>query len=127
MAEVALDASAVLAYIYDEPGASTVQPLLGRAVISSVNYSEVVAKLADLGARGDEVQRLLGRLNLQVIPFNEDQALVAGLMRPSTREAGLSLGDRACLALSQSYGLTALTSDRKWSDVTIDVDIRPIR
>lgn len=126
-ADVVLDASAVLAYIYDEPGADVVHSVLDHAFISSVNLAEVVTKLADYSAGSDDIVDDVNRLDLRVVAFDQGQAYNAGLLRRYTREAGLSLGDRACLALAQAYNLPALTSDRRWSEVTINVDIIQIR
>ena len=127
MDEVVLDASAVLAYIYGEPGADVVAPALDRAIISSVNLSEVVARLAESSGEHDQIHYDLSRLDLQAVPFDEDQAYIAGMLRPATRPFGLSLGDRACLALAQRDDLPALTSDQNWSRVAVDIDIQLIR
>ena len=125
--ETVLDASAILAVLNREPGADIVLASLAGSVISAITLTEVVANLADRGADEISIRRTIGQLGMRVIPFNDDRAYRAGLLRPLTRAQGLSLGDRACLALAQEYGLPALTSDRNWSRVTIDVDIRQIR
>ena len=96
------------------------------ALISSVNLSEVVAKLAELGMPESEI-RLALSLGLEVVPFDEALAFSAGALRPVTRSAGLSLGDRACLALARSRALPALTTDRAWRDIDIDVEVEVIR
>ena len=127
MDETVLDASAVIAHIKGERGADVVDLLLGNALISAVNLSEVVAKLANDGVEHQEISAILGRRGLTVIPFDDDRAYRAGLLRPLTRAQGLSLGDRACVALAQELGLPAVTADKRWSEVTIDVDIRQIR
>ena len=127
MDETVLDASAVIAHIKGERGADVVDLLLGNALISAVNLSEVVAKLANDGVEHQEISAILDRRGLTIIPFDEDRAYRAGLLRPLTRAQGLSLGDRACVALAQEYGLPAVTADKRWSEVTIDVDIRQIR
>ena len=127
MNEAVLDASAILAVLNREPGADIVLASLAGSVVSAVTLTEVVAKLADRGADEISIRRTMGELGTRVIPFDEDQAYRAGLLRPLTRDQGLSLGDRACLALAQIEGLPALTADRNWSRVSIDVDIRQIR
>lgn len=124
-----LDASAVLALLNDEPGAQSVaRHLEGGASISSVNYAEVVSKLSDYGMPADAIQDALAELGLQVAPFTEDQARICGYLRAPTREAGLSLGDRACLALATVDGAVAVTADRGWSGLAgIAVEIELVR
>ncbi len=126
VSNVVLDASAVLALLQDEPGGDRVLDSLPGGLISSVNLSEVVAKLAELGMPESEI-RLALSLGLEVVPFDEAQAYSAGALRPVTRSAGLSLGDRACLALALSRDLPALTTDRVWRDMGIDVEVEVIR
>ena len=109
-----LDASAVLCLIRNEPGAETVKAVLADSSISAVNLSEVIAKMADLGMDADLIDTVLGPLQLPAVPFDTAQARVAGLMRPATRSLGLSLGDRACLALAEHLGAAAMTTDRAW-------------
>ncbi len=109
-----LDASAVLCLIRDEPGADKVKAVLADSSISAVNLSEVIAKMADLGMDADLIDAVLDPLQLPAVPFDAVLARVAGLMRPATRSLGLSLGDRACLALAEQSGATAMTTDRAW-------------
>ena len=127
MADAVVDASAVIAHIKNERGADVVEPLFGNALISAVNLSEVVAKMAFDGVEYPDIVDILDRMDFTVIPFDEDQAYRAGLLRPLTRHAGLSLGDRACLALAQTAGLPAVTADQNWSRVSVGVDILQIR
>ena len=94
MAEVVLDASALLALLNDEPGAELVAKSLPQAAISAVNLSEVVAKLADAGMPDEAIRDALRGLPLDVVPFDVEQAYDAGLLRSITRDVGLSLGDR---------------------------------
>lgn len=122
-----LDASALLAVLLDEQGADSVSPLLRDAVISTVNLSEVVARLQDRGAGDDVIAASIDELGLQVVPFASDHALRAGLLRGPTRNAGLSLGDRACLALAQALGGVAVTCDRAWAGLALDVPVRLVR
>ena len=127
MSKAVIDASAVLALVNAEPGAKAVAALLPGAHISAVNYSEVVAKLADAGMPPEAVDGALGGLGLDVVPFAREQARLAGLMRPKTRHAGLSLGDRACLALAIQQKAPAYTTDSVWATVKVGVEIRVIR
>ena len=124
---VALDASAILAYLRSEPGASSVWDMMSRSIVSSVNLSEVIAKLAEEGMEEVEIRRTINRLPILVAPFDEESAYVAGSLRPLTKSEGLSFGDRACLALGITMDLPVITADRNWARVSIDLDIRLIR
>jgi len=124
---VVLDASALLALVYAEPGSDVVGAMLSNARISAVNLSEVAAKLAEGGMTAPDIRAALDGLGLSVVPFDADLAYAAGLLRPATKAAGLSLGDRACLALAARLGLPALTADAAWQRVDVGVDVRPIR
>ncbi|MBI2917748.1 MAG: type II toxin-antitoxin system VapC family toxin [Chloroflexi bacterium] len=126
MADAVLDASAVLAVLNGEPGAHLVTEVLPNAVVSAVNLSEVVAKLASAGAPGEEIKEAIQALRLEVLPFDQEQAHDAGLLRPLTRSAGLSLGDRACLSLARRLGLPALTADHTWEQLHV-AEVRTIR
>ena len=114
-AQAVLDASAVLALLQDEPASEVVAALLPGAIISAVNLSEVVAKLVDAGMPDEAVRAVLGGLSIDVRPFDEAAAFEAGALRRRIRHAGLSLGDRACLALAKRLGLRAVTADRAWA------------
>lgn len=127
MSRVVLDASAILAMLNDEPGADRVAKALPDAVISGVNLSEVVAKLAEAGMPGNEIREALDPLGLAVVPFDEDQAYAAGELRPKTRSLGLSLGDRACLALGVALKLTVLTTNGSWRKAGVPVSVEVIR
>ncbi len=127
MSEVVLDASALLALLNAEKGADLVQDWLPEAVISAVNLAEVVTRLAALGMPENEIRDSLALLGLEVVPFDEIQAFLAGLIYPQVQPYGLSLGDRACLALARASGAPALTADRAWRDAGLNIDIRVIR
>jgi PIN domain nuclease of toxin-antitoxin system len=122
-----LDASALLALIQGEPGAVRVRVVMRQAALSSVNLTEVVTKLVAKGTLIEEVREILGGLEPRVHPHDEQLAIDAGAMHASTRRLGLSLGDRACLALAQRLGATALTTDRAWRGVDLGVAIEVIR
>lgn len=127
MKETVLDATAVLAVLNNEPGAEKVAPLLSRAIMSSVNLAEVVSKLAEAGVPEATVHTVIGELGITVIPFDEPLAFSAGFLRPTTSAYGLSLGDRACLALGKHLNRPVLTADRMWSTLKLDVTIQLIR
>jgi len=125
--EVVIDASALLALLSAEPGADIVVQALPGAVISAVNLSEVVAKLGQAGLPENAARQALRPLGLRVEPFDEEQAYQAGLLHAATRRLGLSLGDRACLGLAQKLGVTALTADKTWADLSTGASVRVIR
>jgi ribonuclease VapC len=126
----ALDASAVLAVLNDEPGAEQVrEAMVQGAFVSAVNLSEVVAKLTERRFSNSAIEAALAQLEFEVVPFDERQAHIAGFLRRDTREQGLSLGDRACLALAATEGIPALTAERNWArlDLTSPIVIELIR
>jgi ribonuclease VapC len=122
-----LDSSALLAYVLAEPGADAVKGYLGRAAISAVNLSEVVARLVNAGATEELVRRQFKSLRLSIVDFDEYTAYSAAMLRERTMEYGLSLGDRACIATAARLGLPAVTADRQWAELDIGVDIVLIR
>ncbi len=127
MTDVVLDASAVLAVLNGEPGADEVWDHLPGAQLSAVNAAEVAAKLVDGGIGAEEAGQSLDRLGARIVPFAAVDVVPAAHIRAATRSAGLSLGDRACLALARRLGLPALTADRQWRDLQVDVEVRLIR
>jgi len=127
VADVVLDASALLALLNAESGAESVAAVLPDAVVSAVNLSEVVAKLAEAGMPEKAIRDALLALPLTVVPFDREQAYEAGLLRPSTRGMGLSLGDRGCLSLAKRLGAPALTADKSWERLAVGVKVRVIR
>jgi PIN domain nuclease of toxin-antitoxin system len=123
-----LDASAMLALMLGEPGAERAQQVISEgAVISAVNVAEVVTRQIDLGVTAGEARQNVEELEVEVVPFDEELAYRAGLLRSATRSAGLSLGDRACIALAERLSLPALTADRSWASLQVGVQIDVIR
>lgn len=122
-----LDASALLAVMLGETGADAVHAVLARAQIGAVNLSEVVAKLQERGVPDDVIDQSLADLGLSVVAFNSEHAVAAGKLRALTRGAGLSLGDRACLALAAALGAVAITTDQAWAKLKLDVEIELAR
>lgn len=123
MSEYVLDASAVLAVMFGEAGAEKVIQLLPVAEISAVNLAEIAAKMQERGVPDAEIERDIADLRLSVIPFDAEQALSSGKLRVRTRSLGLSLGDRACLALALTRGLPAVTMDRGWAELDIGAEV----
>lgn len=126
---VVLDASAILALIYREPGHDRVTAALPGATASAVNWAEVLTTLVRRGhpdpTTAAEAIRALG---IEVTPFTPHQAVRAGLLWTTTRTAGLSLGDRACLAMADTSNTEiVLTSDRAWADLDTTTPVELIR
>jgi PIN domain nuclease of toxin-antitoxin system len=122
-----LDASAVLCLLQEEKGAERVAETLPAAVIGAVNYSEVVGKLVEMGIGEATIDGLVNKLQLKVIPFDRPQARLAGSLRSTTRKLGLSLGERACLALAATEGATALTCERIWTKFEAPCKVETVR
>jgi PIN domain nuclease of toxin-antitoxin system len=124
---VALDSSAVLALLFGEPGRDAVAQVIDEAVISAVNLAEIVSKLVDNGYDNQEIERAIDGFLPLAVPFDTAQAVEAGRLRASTRQLGLSLGDRACLALAKRNLARVITADRAWADLEIGIEIEVIR
>lgn len=127
MSNVVLDASAILALFNAEAGADKVSECVPGAIISAVNLSEVIAKLNSFGIPEGEIYEDLEPFQLDVRPFDKEQAYQTGMLRAATKSASISLGDRACLALARNLGVAALTSDKSWKDIKVGVIIQLIR
>ena len=133
MPTTVLDASALLAYLRDEPGAEVVADAIAEgAAISTVNLAEVLSRVAD---RDGDPSRLVGEMTdrgllggaVSVEPFTDEDAVEVARLRPETRAEGLSLGDRACLALARRLSVPALTADAAWSRLGLEVTLQQIR
>jgi PIN domain nuclease of toxin-antitoxin system len=121
------DASAILALLKQEPFGKLDPKRLFRATISAVNLSEVLEKLCAGGLSESEAEEAVAELGLRVADFDEPQARLAAYLRPRTRCAGLSLGDRACLALGLHLGRPVITADRVWTSLDSGVEVVLIR
>jgi ribonuclease VapC len=123
-----LDASALLALLNQEPGSDEVASLVAAgAAVSAASLSEVIAKLSLFGMAEPLIRDVLDSLALEVVPFDIDLAYRTAMLVGSTRSSGLSIGDRACLALAGQLGLPAVTADRAWTQMDPGVEIRVIR
>ncbi len=127
MSDVILDASAILAVLNQEPGAELVQKNLARARISAVNLAEVITRLNLMGMPTDQILEVMSLLSLNVVPFDEEQAIQAGILARETKALGLSLGDRACLALGILTDSTVLTADQAWQQIPLSIEVMVIR
>ncbi len=133
MPATVLDAPALLAYLQNETGAEVVTDAIAEGTtISTVNLSEVLTRVAD---RGGDPSDLMVRMTesglidgaVKVEAFTDVDALNAASLRTKTRAQGLSLGDRACIALAQRLELPVLTADSAWAQLDLDVELRQIR
>ncbi len=124
--QIVLDASALLAMIREEPGGEAVAAIVGRARMSTVNLAEVVSYLAYAGMPSNEISAMLTPLPIVMVDADVELAWIAGRFRKTTAEAGLSLGDRFCLALAAREGLPAWTADRQWRSVSDRVGVEVV-
>ncbi|MBT9331090.1 type II toxin-antitoxin system VapC family toxin [Paracidobacterium acidisoli] len=127
MSKIVLDASAILAVIAQEPGADLILAHIGSTVASTVNLAEAQSKLVHDGAPKDDAWEDILTVVQEVISFDAEQAKLAGALRTQTRSLGLSLGDRACLALAISIGAPVYTADRIWKKLRLGIPIHVIR
>ena len=128
MNSVVLDASAILALINAERGADKFTPeLLSRAVCSTVNLAEVQAKLVGRGWPPEDAWEDATSPIREAVPFTDEQAKIAGSLVALTRALGLSLGDRACLALGISLKAPIYTAEKSWNKLKLGVRIHSIR
>jgi ribonuclease VapC len=124
---VVLDSSAVLAILWNEQGNELVLERLDGAIISAVNHAEVLTKIADRSLDGKRAIMLLASLAVEVVGFDEAQAEAVGELRAKTKHFGLSLGDRACLALAMKKGWPVLTADKAWAELSLSIDVQLVR
>jgi ribonuclease VapC len=129
MRTVVLDASALIAMLKKEPGGDRVAEIIGDSKITAINYAEVISHFCHAGMPTIEVDAMLRPLPTVIVSADEKLARLAGHLRTMTSSAGLSLGDRFCLALAKMENLPAWTSDRKWQAISeaVQVEITIIR
>ncbi|MBI5949370.1 MAG: type II toxin-antitoxin system VapC family toxin [Chloroflexi bacterium] len=130
MSDAVVDASVVLAILFREPGADNAARAIGGpgvSLLSSVNLAEVFTRLTDARWPPDRMQAAVARLRLEIRDFDAELAFSAGLLRTTTRQAGLSLGDRACLALGMRLALPVVTADRTWAELGLPVEVVVVR
>ena len=128
MVNYVLDASALLALFHGEPGnEKVIQAIKEGAAMSAVNLAEVTSKLNDQKIPEAIVQDVIGILPLTIVDFHVEFAHKVGLLRSPTKHAGLALGDRACLALAMHLQVPAITADRVWEKLSLDITIQVLR
>ena len=122
---VVLDASALLAYLHGEPGAPIVRVYVASAWVSALNWSEVLQKTLGRGADIEGMTEEMGDIGVDIVQFTAEDAQATAALWPRGRS--LSLADRACLALAERLGVTALTADRAWAALDLGVEVQLIR
>lgn len=128
MSRIVVDASVLLAVIHQEPGSEKITPqLLDSSAVSTVNLAEVQAKLISSGWASDEAWEDALSAASEIVPFTAGHAKLAGSLIAQTRSLGLSVGDRACLALALSLGASVYTADRSWKNLKVGLRIHVIR
>jgi len=127
MADYVLDASALLAIAFSEPGADAALARMASSCVSAVNYSEACAKMVDKGFRPEEAFGWLEALRIDVVGFDRSDAARAAALRQATRTSRLSFADRACIALAAERKAIAITTDRAWAGLDLPCSIELIR
>ena len=127
MSAVVFDSSVLIAILRQEPGSEVGEQSLNDALISTVNLAEVATYLARNSVPPETIDRALTAFPIEVVPFDREQGIIAGCLYPACKSLGLSLGDRACLALAKSKNLPVLTADQAWLELEIDVSVNSIR
>lgn len=127
MSAIVFDSSVLIAILRQEPGSDVGEQSLNDALISTVNLAEVATYLARNSVPPETINQALAAFPIEVVPFDREQGLIAGCLYPACKSLGLSLGDRACLALAKSKNLPVLTADKAWLELEINVDVKSIR
>ena len=127
MSAIVFDSSVLIAILRQEPGSEVGEQSLNEALISTVNLAEVATYLARNSVPPETIQEALASFPIEVVPFDREQGLITGYLYPACKSLGLSLGDRACLALAKSKRLSVLTADRAWLKLEVNVSVKSIR
>lgn len=118
--KVLFDSSALLTLIQEEKGYEILQDILASISMSSVNLGEVVAVLTRTGIPAHKIREILDSTGVDIISFNEKEAILSGSLITKTKPFGLSFGDRACIATGIIYGLKVYTTDKAWNNLEVD-------
>ena len=127
MSKYVLDASALLALLQNEPSAQRVRDIAPESVIGAANVCETIGKLIGAGMSIDDARTSIELINLEVVPFDAELAYKAVALVAETKKLGLSLGDRACLALGMTLNKTVVTAEQLWSRLKFGVSVEVIR
>jgi ribonuclease VapC len=124
---VVLDSSAVLSVLLGERGSDVVVPILEGGLVSTVNLAEVHTRMIQLGAAARHAWSCILNFQCEICPHTQSQARIAAELTTKARPYGLSLGDRACLALALDRKATVYTADREWKNLNLGLEIEVIR
>lgn len=124
---IVLDASALIALLYGEPGADAVRTALPSSCMSTVNLAEVYSRFTRDGVDIGPIRSRVRNLPIAWEPLSIEQAEIAADLLPETKRLGLSLGDRCCLALAMLRQLPVLTADRAWAGLDLGITVQLIR
>jgi ribonuclease VapC len=124
---VVLDASALLAVMNSEPGADIVRASLVGALISTVNYSEVMKKTIERSVAVEKLYSLVESASLDIVPFDLELAETTAKLYPQGKPYGLSMADRACLALGIQRKYKVLTAEKGMGLVSVPIKVKLIR
>jgi ribonuclease VapC len=127
MAEVVLDSSAILSVLNSEKGGDNVASVLPRSLVSVANEAEVITVLIRGGKSPDQALQFVGDLPYRRVHLDASLAQRAGTLWREVKPRGLSLGDRCCLALAEREKLPVLTDDRRWAELSLDIEVRLFR
>ena len=122
-----LDSSAILAVFFNEPGAEIVLPIVQGALLSTINLAEVHTRMLERASQTQQSWKWITSLQCEVCFFTDEHARVAAELRSITSPFGLSLGDRACLALAMQRKATVYTTDKAWKNLDLGIGIEVIR
>jgi ribonuclease VapC len=122
-----LDASALLAFLNSEPGAEIVRGVLHDAIISAINYSEILKKTIERDGSPERVSDIIRDLAVAIIPFDEAHAAAAATLYPEAKPHGMSFADRACLSLGVLRGSPVFTAERRMKLVAVSIKVKLIR
>jgi ribonuclease VapC len=120
MNKVILDSSALIALIKNEKGAEIVEQLLGQIVMSTLNISEAAGILIDLGMPEEECKNSIEPYVDLVVPLDMEQSFEMAYLKKLTSNKGLSIGDRACIALGIKMKLPIYTADKIWATLQLE-------
>jgi ribonuclease VapC len=124
---VVLDASALLAFVHSEPGADIVAKHIDNALLSAVNYSEVLKKTIERGGVVKPIADLIHTLSIVIVPFDAVQATKSAELYPQGKPHGMSFADRACLSLGVLHNASVITAERKMRLLTLPIKVKLIR
>jgi ribonuclease VapC len=114
-----LDASALLAYLNDEPGGDEVEALLDDALISTVNLAEVLQKATRNDISATQLATDISSMGVHSVAFDASMAVMTAELWPQTKHRGLSLADRGCLSLAAQLNAIAVTTDKAWAGLDL--------